>query len=215
MSNKVALQRISKFYLAFGILLIIVSFFILLVSLKPAIWYTLNDNATIDEAVSITKVATASEVTEPETPTEPVEDDLPPFDPSLPAENKLIISSIGVNGIIHEDPDSHSGLEKGMWIVPDFGTPDENELSIIIAAHRFGYVSWTTEFRTTSSFYNLPKTKVGERVQIIWGQRAYEYEVYKTEESSQITDYNADLILYTCKIFNSPVRIFRYLSRVK
>jgi sortase (surface protein transpeptidase) len=106
-------------------------------------------------------------------------------------------------------------LKKGIWIVPNFGTPESNNLPIIIAAHRFGYIEWTKEFRETSSFYNLPKLKSGDRVQIIWNQRSYEYEVYKSEDSTQITDYNADLILYTCRMYNSPVRVFKYLDRVK
>jgi sortase (surface protein transpeptidase) len=99
-------------------------------------------------------------------------------------------------------------------MVPNFGTPEYNDLPIIIAAHRFGYVYWSNDFREKSTFYNLPKLRVGDRVQIIWGQRSYEYEVYKAEDNTQITDYEADLILYTCRMYNSPTRVFRYLKRV-
>jgi len=210
-SQKTLLEKISRTYFGIGIVLIITSFLILLVSLKPSIWYSINKGATTEERDSISSVAEG--LNSPTDEDTPHEDTLPPLDPILPLENKLIITSIGVDSVIIEDPNAHSGLEQGIWIVPDFGTPPENDQPIILAAHRFGYLSWTTEFRNSSSFYNLPKTKKGERVQIIWEQRAYEYEIYKTEEGSQITDYNADLILYTCKLFNSPVRIFRYLSR--
>ncbi|KKS80793.1 MAG: hypothetical protein UV56_C0008G0001, partial [Candidatus Woesebacteria bacterium GW2011_GWC1_43_10b] len=59
-------------------------------------------------------------------------------------------------------------------------------------------------------FYSLPKLKTGDTVEIIWRQRKYLYEVYKEEEGEEITDYSADLILYTCESLSSPVRIFRY-----
>ena len=215
MKRKFGVDQISKIYFVIGIVLILVSFLILLISLKPGLWYSINEDATEEEAVSISTVSENLEKEEnPEQEPEPEEDELPPFDPRLPEQNTLIISSIGVNGPINQNRDPDIALRKGLWIVPDFGTPDVNELPIIIAAHRFGYITWTEEFRTENSFYNLPQLRTGERAKIIWGQRSYEYEVYKIEEGPQITDYEADLILYTCKLFNSPTRVFRYLNRV-
>jgi hypothetical protein len=64
------------------------------------------------------------------------------------------------------------------------------------------------------SFFSLPKTRVGDKIDIIWGQRKYEYEIYKAETKTQISDYDADLILYTCLLYNSPDRIFRYARRI-
>ena len=55
---------------------------------------------------------------------------------------------------------------------------------------------------------------IGDRIEIIWGQRKYVYEIYRAEDSTGIQDYEADLILYTCRLFNSPTRIFRYANRV-
>ena len=138
---------------------------------------------------------------------------LPSFDPSLSATNTLIIPNIGVNGQIHEGTNASDMLDKGVWRVNSFGTPEDYN-AIILAAHRFGYVYWSNDFRTTNSFYNLPKAKLGDKVEIIWGQRKYEYEIYRAEDSTGIQDYDADLILYTCRLFNSPVRIFRYANRV-
>ena len=100
-------------------------------------------------------------------------------------------------------------------MVPEFGDPINSEKTIIIAAHRFGYSYWSREERSVVSFYNLPKTGIGDTVSIIWDQREFVYEIYKAEESTYITDYDADLILYTCKYFNSPVRIFRYAKTVQ
>lgn len=210
MEKKKILKILSKIYLISGICLIFFAFSVLAISFYPNIWYSLNKDATEEDTTSIVSVVEAKE---PE-----VEDKkeraLPPLDESLPTENRIKVTSIGVDSKVIENSDPYKGLLKGTWIVPEFGRPNQNDLPIIIAAHRFGYTSWSSEFRYTNSFYNLPKTKVGDRVQIIWEQRNYEYEIYKAVDDTQITDYNADLILYTCRMYNSPIRVFRYLNRV-
>lgn len=208
--EKKTIKLLSRIYLSFGILLLFLGFLFLSVSFYPSIWYSVNKEATQEDTEQI--VALVTDV-KPDTQEEPKVIELPPFDEKLPKQNILKIPSIGVNSEIVQSKDAYKGLLKGIWIVPDFGTPEENEIPIIIAAHRFGYIEWTKEFRYKSSFYNLPKLRVGDKVQIIWNQRSYEYEVYKSEDNSQITDYEADLILYTCRMYNSPTRVFRYLSR--
>ena len=213
MKKKKLLKILSKAYLVFGVILIFFAFSIIAITFYPQIWYSVSDTATETEAATIQEQLTEIEEYEQEETKEP-ETTLPPLDTSLPKENILRIASIGVDSEISQEQNADKGLEEGIWIVPDFGTPEINDLPIIIAAHRFGYVYWSSDFREKSSFYNLPKLKVGDRVQIIWGQRSYEYEVYKAEDNTQITDYEADLILYTCRMYNSPVRVFRYLKRV-
>ena len=84
---------------------------------------------------------------------------------------------------------------------------------MILAAHRWGYVYWTNSFRTLNSFYNLPKLAVGDKIEIIWNQRKYLYEIYDSGTGDKITDYSANLILYTCELWNSPTRIFKYAKR--
>ena len=212
--NKKFLKALSKIYLIFGIVLIFFAFSIIAITFYPQIWYSLSKTATEIEATTIQEQLTEIEEYEPEEESKKPEITLPPVDTSLPKENLLRIATIGVDSEISQEQDPDKGLDKGIWMVPDFGTPEINDLPIIIAAHRFGYVYWSSDFRQKSSFYNLPKLKVGDRVQIIWNQRSYEFEVYKAEDNTQITDYEADLILYTCRMYNSPVRVFRYLSRV-
>jgi sortase (surface protein transpeptidase) len=209
MKKKKLYKVMSRVYLSVGILLIFVAFLSLSVSFYPSIWYTINKDASDIDKDIISEVIEKAETELDEKVTRA----LPRFDNQLPKQNTIKISLIGVDSKIIEDANAHRGLTKGIWIVPDFGRPDANEIPIIIAAHRFGYTSWTREFRHTSSFYNLPKLNVGDRVQIIWDQRSYEYEVYKAEDNTQITDYSADLILYTCRMYNSPIRVFRYLER--
>ncbi|BCX14324.1 MAG: hypothetical protein KatS3mg088_007 [Patescibacteria group bacterium] len=141
----------------------------------------------------------------------------PRLDPTLPLENYLIIPSVGINTKINEASyeDYEEALKIGVWRVPDFGTPYERKAPVIFAAHRYGYLRWSVPYRLKNSFYNLPKLKVGETVEVIWRQRKYVYEVYAEGKGEEITDYSADLILYTCEALNSPIRIFKYARLLK
>ncbi|MFH1547101.1 MAG: sortase [bacterium] len=210
------LNNTLKIATIIGVIFIIGALVLVATPSLPYIWYRLSTQSTASETESISEPV----VTEGDksfvgvlgdTPgTE--ETNLPDFDASLPYYNTLIIPTIGVNGVIHEGDDPQSALEDGVWRVGDFGNP-EDTATVILAAHRFGYLSWTNEFRTINSFYNLPKMKVGGKIEIVWNQRKYEYSITKAEEGTEIKDYESDLILYTCKLFNTPVRVFRYAER--
>lgn len=214
-----------------GTLLIIFGTILLLVPSLPWVYYRVNAQATNDEvenltgflglgAIDITPVIpTTTGIVGPTsilppTPTPKPSFELPAFDASLPATNTLRIPKIGVDGPIHEDENATRALYKGMWRAPEFGTPLRNNTPIIIAAHRYGYIEWSAQFRKTNSFANLPDIDAGDTFQIIWDQRPFTYKVYKKEESEQLSDYNADVILYTCKYLKSPVRIIVYAKRV-
>ena len=136
----------------------------------------------------------------------------PPFDPTLPKTNRLVIKSIGVDTPIQEATydNYESALRKGVWRVSDFGAPGEIGTPTILAAHRYGYLSWSVPYRLKNSFYNLPKVKVGDTVEIDYQQKKYLYEVYAEDKGTGITDYSADLILYTCESLTGETRIFKY-----
>lgn len=138
-------------------------------------------------------------------------------DVSLPEGHYLSIPKIGVDTVIWEgESDNYDkALKKGVWRVGDFGVPDRSldsarDKPMILAAHRFGYLEWTQEYRLKNAFYNLPKLKNGDMVEIIWDQHKYTYQVQEVVEGTEITDYTSDLILYTCKFLVSPTRIFVY-----
>lgn len=139
-------------------------------------------------------------------------------DPSLPEGQYLTIPSIGVDTAVLEASSSayEEALRRGVWRVPEFGTP-ESDLGrpIILAAHRFGYVDWTQTYREKNSFYKLPEVKVGESVILSWNHHRYTYKVTKVEEGTEIADYSSDLILYTCKFLVSPIRIVVYADLVE
>lgn len=138
---------------------------------------------------------------------------LPARNENLPAGNWLIIPKIGLRTEIRESEDPEDSLRYGVWRETELATPEELGPMILIA-HRYGYLKWSNQYRHLNSFYNLPKLEVGDTFEVIWDQRRYEYEIYAGEEGEEITDYDADIILYTCKFLNSPVRIFRYARRV-
>jgi len=136
----------------------------------------------------------------------------PKFDPALLVEGRLVVPAIGVDTQIQEATydNYEEALKRGVWRVSDFGTPFARERPIILAAHRYGYLRWSNLFRRKNSFYNLPKLAPGDVVEISWRQRKYLFEVYAEEKGDKITNYAADLILYTCESLNSPVRIIKY-----
>jgi len=206
----------KKFYLLLGSALWLLAVIFVAAPIWPYVYYRLSPQTSEVLAATIADTASTSiPVVNAPIPSPAKQELAPPvFDPSLPEDDGLIIDKIGIRGQIHEGEDWQEILKQGIWRVPDFGTPDNNQLPIILAAHRWGYVTWTNSFRTLNSFYNLPKLKVGDQVEIIWDQRRYVYEIYQEETGIQISDYSADLILYTCELWNSPTRIFRYARRI-
>lgn len=141
----------------------------------------------------------------------------PSYNATLPTENRLIIEKIDFDAPIEESvvENVEEALKKGVWRAADFGTPYARKYPTILAAHRYGYLEWSNEFRRKHSFYNLPKLEEGDRIKIIWNQRTYVYEVIGDSEGDQITNYQADLILYTCKFLNSETRLFKYARLVE
>lgn len=180
----------------------------------PDLYYRLNPEST-DEVIRISpegldaEIAAIDPVAPPST-----ESPLPPVDVTLPEGSWLLIPSIGVNTQLAATADPNEALTKGAWLVPDFGRPNDTSLPIIAAAHRFGWDWWwQSDFGRKNSFYSLPSLENGDTIEIVYDQRKYIYSVYAMEEGQEINDYTADLILYTCKYFNSPERYFTYAKR--
>lgn len=143
-------------------------------------------------------------------------------DPSLPAGHYLSIPKVGIETTIWEGSSENyeAVLRKGVWRIPDFGDPESVGQTgefrpMILAAHRFGYLEWSQDYRIKNSFYYLPKLKVDDEIEIVWDQHRYVYKVTQMEEGTEITDYSSDLILYTCKFLQSPIRIMVYAKLVQ
>lgn len=207
------LGKAAKILAVAGALLLTVSF-------TPSLWYWANGSAqgAISELLYETAANQPSTINNKQSlasqgPGQQLAEAYQPrFDASLPAETTLKIASIGVDTQIYEATRENfeEALKKGVWRASDAGTPFNRTEPTILAAHRFGYLAWNNLFRRESSFYNLPKLAVGDTVEITYKQRKYVYEVYAEGKGEGITDYSADLILYTCEDLTSPVRIFKY-----
>lgn len=140
---------------------------------------------------------------------------LPPQDPNLPEGQWVIIPKIGVRTELQATEDPDEALKTGVWMVPEYGRPGDLDKPVILAAHRFGWQWWwQTDYWKYHSFYLLPDLQPGDIVETIVDQRKYTYEIYAGEEGEEISDYQADMILYTCKHLNSPRRHFRYARLV-
>lgn len=178
------------------------------------IYYTLQPGTSAKLAKNLEEVKTEpAQVVKAE---ETIEgNQLPPVDSSLPEGHYLIMPSIGVDSVIWEEPteDYEKAFRKGIWRVPEMAEPNAGS-PVILAAHRFGYLEWTNDFRKKNSFFNLPKMNEGDEFEILWDQRHYKYKVARLTEGPEIDNYNYDLILYTCKFLVSTERIFVYADRV-
>lgn len=196
-------KKIALFSFAIGVLLLALFY-------APSVWYNIQAGGTKTISNLILKTLKKSETVT--VPVRKVDAYQPVVDSKLPLSPTLKIPAIGVNTTLNEASiaDFESALRLGVWRVPDFGTPAERSKPTILAAHRYGYLVWTDLYRHLNSFYNLPKVKVGDTVEIDYGQRKYIYEIYKTETAQEISDYNADLILYTCETLNGQNRVFEY-----
>jgi sortase (surface protein transpeptidase) len=127
--------------------------------------------------------------------------------------NQIIIDSIGVNTKIFESYDSNGALNRGIWRIPQLGTPFSNSNPVVLAAHRWGEDNYSWDFRKQNLFLNLPDMKPGDIIRIIWNGKEYQYKVTVRDESAEAT-HGGDLILYTCRDFDSPIRIFVYAERI-
>lgn len=200
-------SRISKIFAYLGIALLLIAYLPSIIFWLQGIGFGAGDYFELSK----TEVGALSE--ENNHPSEYV----PAYDPKLPKENRLTILAIGVNTPIQEATydNYEQALRRGVWRVSDFGAPTIAGKPTILAAHRYGYLAWTNTFRRLNSFFNLPKLKVGDLVEISWQQRKYRYEIYAEDRGEAISDYSADLILYTCESLNGPVRIFKYARLIK
>ena len=190
----------------------LIGIFFISASYGPSLYYSIFQGKNINENTSLIRQTAEERSGFTLTGLGLINNDLPPFDPLLPSENRIVISSIGVDTEINEASvaDFEKALKKGVWRVANFGTPEYKSHPTILAAHRFGYLAWSVPFRLKNSFYKLPKVKTGDVIQIFWNQRKYLYSVYGEGKGEKIEDYSANLILYTCQDLKSSIRIFVY-----
>jgi sortase (surface protein transpeptidase) len=189
------------------------SFLILAVLFVPDVYYRVFSADT--QPVSTYQEQASKEAQQAKPTPVPSPRVVPAQDETLPEGEWLVIPRIGVRSQLQDTQTPEEALAKGIWWVPDYGQPGDTDIPMIVAGHRFGWQWWwKTDYWKYNSFYNLPELQAGDRVEVIVDQRKWVYEIYTVEEGQEITDYQADLILYTCKFLNSPVRYFLYAELV-
>jgi len=208
-------KRVSRVTLFMAKTCLVIGIILLVIAYAPSIWYSTSPEkiANISTLLAQTATKTPQEVIEESQKVPEVKEPYQPReDKTIPLGNTLVIPSVGIETSVNEAPleQYEEALKIGVWRVTDFGTPYERKLPTILVAHRYGYLKWSIPYRLKNSFYNLPKVKVGDTIEMNWRQRKYVYEVYAEEKGEEITDYTADLILYTCESLNSSVRIVIY-----
>lgn len=188
----------------------------LILSFAPSLWYSATSKVD-DYSAAILATVSNKENEKVESPVVQMPEWQPVFDPKLGRDTTLKIAEIKVDTKINEKTyqNYEDALRLGVWRVPDFGSPADRSKPMILAAHRFGYLEWSNIYRRKNSFFNLPKLKNGDLIEIVYKQRKYIYEVYGESRGEEITDYSANLILYTCETLNSKIRIFIYAKLIQ
>ncbi len=116
---------------------------------------------------------------------------------TIPSDNRLVISSIGVNIQVVEGS-SAEALDRGAWRRPNTSTPDRGG-NTVITGHRFKYLP-----PNNLTFYNLDKVKEGDKIIVYWQGIEYDYyvtEIFEVDPSQTEVEENTAqprLTLYTC-----------------
>jgi len=121
--------------------------------------------------------------------------------------NRLIIPAIGVDMQIGSEK---RFLDYGGWVQ---SSNQENEPNLI-AIHRFGWDNLSPQQKIKQTLYHVQKLKGGDKIYLIWNGKRYQYEVTNLIDDTNNPAINDDLVLYTCKFFNSNHRIFVQTKRV-
>ncbi|MEP7103154.1 MAG: sortase [Candidatus Dojkabacteria bacterium] len=124
------------------------------------------------------------------------------------------VSGIKINTTIYESTNQEAALAAGVWRDPNYGTPDNNELPIVLAAHRWGENNISWDWRNANLFTEFDQLKGGEIVTINWNGKQYRYQVNAIETSNHVSKL-ADLIMYTCIDYYSPERIIVYATLIR
>lgn len=142
-----------------------------------------------------------------------------PFEiPTDEAQNfgaTITIESVGIDTQIYESKNSTSALDLGVWRVPEYGFPgDAGKYPIMLASHRWGMESLSWDYRAKNLFLNLPEVKIGDEIVLNWENKEYKYKVSYIEDNEYLSR-QSDLILLTCRNYNSNVRVFVYADLVE
>ena len=126
---------------------------------------------------------------------------------------KINIPAIGLDTYIYESMNGDIGLDKGVWRDPLRGRPDVDGLPTVLFAHRWGLDTFSNEYRSKNLFLNIPSLNKGDIIKLFWGDKIYEYYV-EFVEVRQFASKESDLILVTCRDYDSPLRYIVHANKI-
>lgn len=120
----------------------------------------------------------------------------------IPADNRLVVPSIMLDIQVKQGKNIDIIKNGDAWRLPKTSVPGREGNTVIIG-HRFAY-------KNASSFYNLDKLNIGDRLIVYWEGREYGYVVREKKivppSASEVENQTADetLTLYTCHTVWNP-----------
>lgn len=128
-----------------------------------------------------------------------------------PAENRIVIPSIGVDMEIFDGPDERTLDKGGIWRIPNTSTPDKGG-NTVVSGHRWRYLP-----PSNSTLYLLDKVKDGEPVIVYWQGKEYDYRISGREVVDptrvEILNNTAEprLTIFTCTpLYSTKQRLVLY-----
>jgi sortase (surface protein transpeptidase) len=122
--------------------------------------------------------------------------------------NSVLIRSIEVEVEIGEQ---EGYLNFGGWVQ----NLNSENLPLVISIHRFGLRYLSPDFNIHETFYNVDKLKLNDTLELVWRENKYVYKVvdiYKATNNKPIRD--DQLLVYTCKYWDSAERVFTVWEKV-
>jgi sortase A len=174
-------MKLRKFNSFLSIVVITLGVYIMVAPFLPQIEFWFRDKSPESAAPYSGELATSIE----STTTNPA-----------PAENRIVIPSIGLNEPIVESPNINAITNGGTWHRPNSAIPTKDDNTVIVGHRYYG--------NNTSTFYHLDKVQVGQLLAIYWEGKEILYEVTETKTvDPSAVDIEAStsekqLTLYTC-----------------
>lgn len=129
----------------------------------------------------------------------------------IPADNRLVIPSIGIDMPILEGPDQRVLDRGGIWRIPNSSNPARGG-NTVLSGHRWQYLP-----PSSMTLYLLDKVKDGEPVIVYWRGQEYDYVITGREivnpDRVDILNPTAEprLTIFTCTpVFSTKQRLVLY-----
>ncbi len=122
--------------------------------------------------------------------------------------DSLLIRSIEVEVQLGEQ---EGYLNFGGWVQ----NLNSENLPLVISIHRFGLRYLSPDYNIHETFYNVDKLKANDELELTWQEKKYKYkliDIYENSNNKPIKDNQ--LVIYTCKYWNSSERIFTVWEKI-